>query len=283
MNFRRIVAIPIVAAAAIGLTACTVTNPAPDEVGLVYNQGPVSKTEFQECVLPGGRTVSDAFDTAVKYPAGQRTYRIGSDEGADLETITVADKDATPLGMTGQMIFALDTSCDTDLGRDNPIVQFHEKIGLKYDGNWSNILRDYLVPSLRKAITEAVQQSDWRSLFADPTAKVELEKHVRDSLPGFLEQAMGGRYISPESINISLNQPVLPQAITEQNVNTQRAEAAAKQQEAENRALDLKSQGERKMVDLYGADNYVLLRAIESGSVQLMYVPQGTNINLPGK
>lgn len=273
MNIKRIVAATLLSVGVIGAsTACTVTNPAPDEASVVYNAGPVSKTEFQECVAPGGRTFSDPFDSSYTYPAGQRTYVFGAGEGADTGTITVADKDGIDLGVQGQLRFTLNTECET-------LAQFHERIGLKAGGDWESILVTYLDQSLRKSITEATQGQTWRELYQDPAAKAAWEKSVKEALPAAIKQATGDEYFI--NIDLSLQKPVLPGQLSEQLLATQRATEATLAQAEENKRLELKAEGERKLIELYGADNYVTLKAIEDGKIQILPVPQGAIINVP--
>ncbi len=273
MKNRKLTAALIALPAAAVLTGCSL-SPAPDQAGLIYDAGALSKTSFQECVAPGGRAFYGPSDKEFTYPAGQRTYVFGPGEESDIGTITVADKDGIDLGVVGQLRFALNTDCSV-------LTQFHERIGLKYDGgqDWTGILAVYLQQPLRKAVTEATQGMTWRQLYQDPAAKATWEKRVKDTLPEAIKQATGGDYFT--GIDISLQKPVLPQALTDQLLATQQATEAALAQEARNRELELKAAGERKLVDLYGADNYVLLKAIEDGKVQILPVPQGAIVNLP--
>lgn len=266
-----LLAIPV----ALVLTGCSL-SPAPDQAGLIYDAGPLSKTSFQECVAPGARAFYGPADQEFTYPAGQRTYVFGTGDEADIDYIRVADRDGIDLGVAGQLRFTLNTDCDT-------LVQFHEKIGLKYDGgkDWSGILAVYLQQPLRKAITEATQGQTWRELYQDPKTKSAWEQAVKDALPAAINQATGGDYFT--NIDLSLQKPVLPQALTDQLLATQRASEAAIAQEEENRRLELKAQGERALIDLYGADNYVILKAIEDGSIQILPVPQGAIVNLPSQ
>lgn len=266
-----LLAIPLAAV----LTGCSLST-APDEAGLIYDAGPLSKTSFQECVAPSARVFYGPADQQFTYPAGQRTYVFGSGEESDIDTITVADRDGIDLGVVGQLRFTFNTDCDT-------LVAFHEKIGLKYDGgkDWNGILAVYLQQPLRKAITEATQGMTWRELYQDPKAKATWEKAVKDALPVAIQQATGGEYFT--NIDLSLQKPMLPQALTDQLLATQRAAEAAIAQEEDNRRLELKAQGERALIDLYGADNYVILKAIEDGKIQILPVPQGAIINLPAE
>ncbi|QOH59819.1 SPFH domain-containing protein [Rhodococcus rhodochrous] len=264
-----LIGLPVVAV----LTGCSL-SPAPDQAGLIYDAGPLSTTSFQECVAPGSRAFYGPSDREYTYPAGQRTYVFGGGEESDIDYIRVADKDGIDLGVAGQLRFTLNTDCDT-------LVQFHEKIGLKYDGgkDWSGILAVYLQQPLRKAITEATQGQTWRELYQDPKKKSDWENAVKAALPAAIEQATGGAYFI--NIDLSLQKPVLPQQLTDQLLATQRASEAAIAQAEENRRLELKAQGEKALIDLYGADNYVLLKAIEDGKIQILPVPQGAIINLP--
>lgn len=264
-----LIGLPVVAV----LTGCSL-SPAPDQAGLIYDAGPLSTTSFQECVAPGSRSFYGPADREYTYPAGQRTYVFGGGEESDIDYIRVADKDGIDLGVAGQLRFTLNTDCDT-------LVQFHEKIGLKYDGgkDWSGILAVYLQQPLRKAITEATQGQTWRELYQDPKKKADWENAVKNALPAAIEQATGGAYFI--NIDLSLQKPVLPQQLTDQLLATQRATEATLAQEEENKRLEKKAEGEKALIDLYGADNYVLLKAIEDGKIQILPVPQGAIINLP--
>jgi len=270
---RKLTATLIALPAAAILTGCSL-SPAPDQAGLIYDAGPLSTTSFQECVSPGARSFYGPSDREYTYPAGQRTYVFGGGEESDSDFIGVADKDGIDLGVAGQLRFTLNTDCDT-------LVQFHEKIGLKYGGggDWSGILAVYLQQPLRKAITEATQGQTWRELYQDPKKKSDWENAVKSALPAAIEQATGGAYFI--NIDLSLQKPVLPQQLTDQLLATQRATEATLAQVEENKRLEQKALGEQKLVDLYGADNYVLLKAIENGNIQILPVPQGAIINLP--
>lgn len=275
MNIKSAIPAAFLAVSVIGgTTACTVTNPAPDQSSVIYNAGPLSKTEFQECVAPGGRTISDMFDQSYSYPAGQRTYVFGAGEESDMATITVADKDGIDLGVTGQLRFTLNTECAI-------LTQFHEKIGLKAGGDWQGILNVYLQQPLRKAITEATQGMTWRELYQDPKMKADWETAVKTALPAAIKQATGDEYFT--NIDLSLQKPILPQALTDQLLATQRATEATVAQTQENLRLAQKALGEKALIDLYGADNYVTLKAIENGNIQILPVPQGAIINLPAR
>lgn len=275
MNLKRIATAILLAGGLLATgTACTVTNPAPDEAGLVYNAGPVSKTSFQECVAPGGRTISDMFDQSYTYPAGQRTYVFGSGEEADMATVGVADKDGITLGATGQLRFTLNTDCET-------LTRFHERIGLKAGGDWASILTVYLQQPLKKAITEATQGMTWRELYQQPEKKAEWERAVKAALPGAIKQATGDEYFI--DIDLSLQKPILPQELTDQLLATQRATEATKAQAEENARLAKKAEGEKALIDIYGADNYVMIKAIENGKIQILPVPQGSILNMPAR
>nr|WP_296764000.1 SPFH domain-containing protein [Rhodococcus sp. (in: high G+C Gram-positive bacteria)] len=266
-------AIPVVIAALAVIlsgTACSVSTE-PDEVAVVYNKGPVAATQWQEQVNPGSRAWVDPFDESYPYPAGQRTWAFTGLEGADRATISVADQDGITLDIPGTARFALNTDPET-------LKQFHEKIGLNYQDNWKGLLGVYLDTPLNRAVTEATQGFTWRDLYQDPTAKAAWEKKAKELLPDFIKQAGGGEFFN--GIDLTLQKPVLPPQLTDRLLGVETAKAALDQQEAENAVVASKAIGEQKLVDLYGKDNYALLKAIESGKVEFMQLPAGAGVSI---
>ena len=271
----RKLTVTTLAAAVIGSSvACSVATD-PDQVSVVYNKGPVAATEWQEQVNPGSRAWVDPFDESYSYPAGQRTYVFSTGtDAADRPSLDVADKDGIQLGVPGQLRFALNTDPEV-------LKQFHEKIGLKFgkdEGAWGQILNVYLQQPLNRAVTEATQGFTWRDLYQDPAKKAEWEKKAKELLPEFIKQAAGGEYFN--GIDLTLQKPVLPQQLLTSLLGAQTAEQELNRQKAENEVVALKAIGERALVDLYGADNYALLKAIESGKVTFMQLPANGNVAL---
>ncbi|MGH3342577.1 MAG: hypothetical protein ACRDPK_06765 [Carbonactinosporaceae bacterium] len=49
----------------------------PDEMAVHYSGGPLTSTEFENCVNPSSREWDGPGDQHLKYPIGQRTYKFG--------------------------------------------------------------------------------------------------------------------------------------------------------------------------------------------------------------
>ena len=140
------------AIALMGLTGCTVTNPNPDENGVLYDKGPIRDTEFSTCVAPGEKKFSSLMDESFTYPAGQR-YFVFSNEGGDRAPYEAPTKDAVTVGVEGQMRFELTGDCEL-------LRQFHEKIGLRNKGDegWNTCLL-YTSPSPRDGLLSRMPSS----------------------------------------------------------------------------------------------------------------------------
>ena len=254
------------------IAACTVTNPNPDENGLVYNKGPVSDTTFDKCVEPGGKDFSSMFDASYTYPAGQRYFVFTSEEtGRDRSPYQAPTRDAVTVGVEGQMRFELTSDCEL-------LRQFHEKIGLRNKGDegWQTVLRTYLDQPLNRAITEVTQERDWKSLYSDPKAKASWEKAVMDKLPAYIKQAAGGDYFT--NISLTLQKPILPGDLTDALQAAQTAQQQKSAQESRNTQIDVELEAIRKLVEVLGADGYVAYKAVQEGKVQVLPIPQGANL-----
>lgn len=279
---KKPIAIATLIAAGMIATGCTVTAPAPDEAGIVYNAGPVAKTEFQSCVEPGGRDFSDPLDVKYLYPAGQRTLVFSHEgengKGRDRASFSAPTKDQVNVTIDGQVRFRLNTDCDT-------LRKFHEAIGLKFqnDGkvDWTGILATYLEQPLNRAITEATQGFGWAEVYSDPAKKAEWEHKVKDLLPKFVEQAAGGKYFT--DIDVTLQKPILPADLQKALEAAQTAAQQAKAQEQRNVQVDAELEAIRKLVAVLGQDGYIVYKAIQDGKVTVIPVPQGSPVVVPGK
>jgi hypothetical protein len=169
--------------AAVGLAGCSSMSTNPDEVGLVYNAGPLSNTQFDVCVQPGNKEWDGPSDKHIAYPAGQRTYRFDADKGADRGAFGINTKDPIELQVSGVVAFELNTDCEV-------LQQFHEKIGNKYTpavddskttGEWRDFLNDYLGVALKRALTDATQNTGWAPLYTDTKAIRQTQVAVQEN------------------------------------------------------------------------------------------------------
>lgn len=265
------------AIALMGLTGCTVTNPNPDENGILYDKGPIRDTEFNSCVAPGEKKFSSLMDEKFTYPAGQRYFVFtNAESGRDRPAYDAPTKDAVTVGVEGQMRFELTSDCEL-------LKQFHEKIGLrnKGDDGWNTILRTYLDQPLNRAITEVTQEREWQDLYANPKAKAEWEQAVLKKLDAYISQAAGGDYFT--NIALTLQKPVLPEELTKALQAAQTAQQENIAQESRNKQIDTEMIAIQKLVDILGPEAYVTYKAVQEGKITVMPIPAGANVAIPGR
>lgn len=273
MKYKKFIAASAIAL--MGLTGCTVTNPNPDENGILYDKGPIRDTEFSTCVAPGEKKFSSLMDESFTYPAGQR-YFVFSNEGGDRPPYEAPTKDAVTVGVEGQMRFELTGDCEL-------LQQFHEKIGLRNKGDegWNTILTTYLSQPLNRAISEVTQTMDWQALYSEADAKAQWEKRVMEKLNIYINQAAGGDYF--QNIALTLQKPILPEELTKALQAAQTAQQENIAQQSRNEQIDTEIMAIEKLVDILGPQAYVTYKAVQDGKITVMPIPAGSNVAIPGR
>jgi hypothetical protein len=281
----------LAAVATVGLVAgCTGVSTNPDEVGLTYNAGPVSDTQFDVCVNPGNREWDGPGDLHYTYPFGQRTY-VFAGEGSESAPISVVTKDNVTMTVSGVATFALNTDCKT-------IKQFHERIGIKYrawmengetgDG-WLKMLNTYLKQPLDKAMDAVSKEYGYKQLYSDPKVKEDWESKVAALATQFIKDQSGADFFCQPSYagtgkcgqpTLTLQAPVPPENIRVALTAEQEAVAQNEAQKQKNARVRTELESIKALVDVLGPDAYVLYQAIQDGKVTVVPVPQGTGINI---
>jgi SPFH domain / Band 7 family len=285
----RIVAVVGCLALVFGVIAAifsTRFSTAPDQAGLHYNAGPLSSTKFADCVEPGTRVWNGPGDKHYAYPSGQRTFTLGvaAPDGTTVDSgpLIALTKDNIELSVTGVVSFTLNTDCDT-------LREFHEKIGLKFeaamDGNmtsdgWHQMLNVYLQQSLQRAVNDATQDLEWRSLYNDSTVKAAWEESVREALPTYVRQAMGGDYFS--NFSITIQKPDLPSDLAEALRATQVAVEQNNAQSKQNERVATELESIAALVAVLGPDGYNTYQAIKDGRIDIYPIPQGSSVIVGG-
>ena len=282
-QFRRAA---IAAAATIGigaLTGCGV-SPAPDEEAIRYNQPPFSGVSFAECVPAGSFNAAAPWSGAeyYRYPAGQRTYSFSGDGSqSDAPAFKANTKDGVEMTVSGVVAFKLATDCEN-------LRSFHENIGIKTNAyvnesgdGWKSMLDTYLGASIQRAVNDATQGRDWKGLYSDPTVKAEWERQVQSLLPKYVTQAMQGSYF--EAFSPTIQKPDIPTDLTNALQATQVAVEQNTAQTERNKQVDTELESIRKLVDVLGPDGYNTYQAIKDGRIEVVAIPQGSNVNVTPK
>ena len=269
----------LIAAAAISalaLTGCSQVSTAPDKAALHYKGGPLSSTEFSDCIDPSTRAWDGPRDKHYEYPAGQRTYAFTAEEvEKDGAAIVVNEINGVELVTNGVVTFSLNTDCET-------LRAFHEQIGLKTgayeEEGWRDMLATYLRQPLQRAMSDATQGLDWQALYGDPATKAAWEAQVKELLPRYVEQAMGGAYF--DSFAVTVQKPDLPPKLVEAISATQEAVQQNEAQEARNVQVQSELESIRQLVEVLGPDGYNTYQAIKDGNISVVPVPQGSSLNI---
>lgn len=259
-------------------TGCTVTTPATDEVGIVYDAGAFSSTTFQACIDPGRQDISGPGDASYTYPFGQRTFEFADKPDAESKPLGVVTRDNLEMTVSGVATFTLASDCAT-------LRKFHEQLGLKFkayeDAGWSKMLSIYVGQPLDRAMDAATKSFDWKALFNDPVAKQAWEQKVKELLPGFIKEQGGNAFFG--NFNVTLQQPLPPQGVRDALASAQTAkEQNTAQKNANERALtelDLI----KKYKEVLGIQGAILWRAVTDGSISIVPVPEGTSLNVSPK
>ncbi len=274
-----------------GASGCSRVSTAPDEVMLHYAGGIIEANKFEKCINPSsGATLLGPGDTHFSYPFGQRTFDFTGSDDAESKPISVVSKDNVQMTVAGSATLTLNTDCKI-------LRQFHERIGLKYaaylDGNtstgWRRMLNFYLKQPLDRALDAASQEFEWRRLFNDPNAKQQWEARVGQLARQFIKETAGADYFCQPNyagtgdcgdIVLTIQKPEPPASLVEALA----AEQAAKQQNLAQQQINTKVKTElesiRDLVKVLGPQGAVLWKAIQDGKVQVVPVPQGSNINI---
>lgn len=261
----------IVAASALVLTGCMTINTQPDEQAIRYSDPSFGAKQFQECYGPSAYSMKSVFNDGYVYPAGQRVYNFS--EGGDGGTFSVATKDGVTLVVEGAVRFRLTDDC-------NLFREFHERIGLKIsafeDEGWREFLKVYLRAPINRALTDATQGMEWQEIYANPEAKKSWERKVQELLPVYVEQTIGGNYVT--DYEVTLQKPILPEPLENALRDTQVAVEQQKAQEARNEQVNTELESIQKLVDVLGPDAYNVYQAIKDGKVNVLPIPQGAGV-----
>jgi hypothetical protein len=264
-------------------------------IGISYGGGPFESAHFQRIVQPGSALFFNGwYDPLYLYPVDQQNYiisknpRVGAVRGVD--SILAPTSDRVPLTFQAAIFFKLNTGL---------LRQFHEQLGLQYkaytSSGWNNLLQDTFRQQVENAIQEQTRRYDVSQLYGNATNLVQLQNAVQTSLSQRLISALGEPYFCSPSYKPGgvCNPPTFivkqidvpgPVVAAFQAVRT----SAIQIQVLQNQVLQRKAEAEgiaalNTQLRIAGY-NYVLLKAIESGSIQFWVLngTTGLNIGAPG-
>lgn len=299
---RRIALAGALAALALGATACSGVNTAPDQTALHYSGGSYSSQKFVECFDPGVRKNNIGVDEGVfYYPVGLRTYTFAGANpkeaaalGADAPALSTSTKDQTELSVRGTITFTLNTSCKKytdEAGRVWPggiLQKFHDTIG-RHDGaaatedgvgppdGWRIMLAVYMRNVADRAIDNEALKYGWDELYNDASKKAAWERDVVKAIPGLIRKQAGEDYFKID--NILLQKPEIPGALRAQLTDKQAATLRAQTADIDKLTAQRWPGGPAAYAQYQRQQS--VNKAIEKGDVKVIPVPDGATLNIP--
>lgn len=274
--------------AVLGLAGCSSMVTEADEVGTRYEGGVLfaQAPDFIECQARSQQNYGGPGDSTYIYPAGQRTFKFSKDPGSDAPPITVSAPSpggGQPITMdvSGTVTFTPNfDNCDV-------LRKFHEEIGRKYQAwtpdGWNKLIGVYVKDPVDQAADIEALRSSWVGLTSNADEKGKWEQNVAKAVqgtpetPGLIEKLAGGKYFTINSV--FLQRPELPPGVKAaiDDTESERQRAVTADQFAAAAARFPGGPAAYQEFQRQLAIN----KAIETGQVKIIPVPDGVTVNIP--
>jgi hypothetical protein len=260
-------------------------------IGISYGGGPFEAAHFQRIVKPGSALFFNGFfDPLYLYPSDQQNYivsknpRVGAIRGAD--SIIAPTSDRVQLTYQVAMYFKL----NTDLLR-----AFHEQLGLQYKaykpGGWNNLLQDTFRQQIENALQQQTRRYTVGDLYGNAKLLVQLQTQVQKTVSQKLISALGEPYFCApnfkpggkcNSPNFIVKQIDIPSGVATafQTLRTSAIQIDVMKNQVLQRQEEAKGIAALNVQLRIAGQNYVLLKAIESGKINFWVLPSDSGITL---
>ena len=223
------------------------------------------------------------FDPLYLYPADTQNYiislnpRVGSTRGKDSIIAPTSDR----VQLTYQVAIYFRLNIDR-------LRQFHETLGLQYKAyttsGWNALLQDTFRQNVENAVQEETRRYTVAQLYGNSQNLQQLQGAVETSLNQRLVAALGEPFFCSPTYKLggTCNPPTfivkqidIPSTVSNAFVNQRAAEIQVAQRQAEAQGIAAIA----KQLEAVG-QNYVLLKAIESGNINFWVIPSSSGVTL---
>jgi regulator of protease activity HflC (stomatin/prohibitin superfamily) len=261
-----------------------------DRVGISYGGGPVEGSHYQRIVRPGhGLYFNGFFDPLYLYPSDQQSYIVSKNpnEGSTntKDSIVAPTKDRVQVEYQIAAYFKLDT---------DRLRHFHEQLGLRYSAytgsGWNNLIANTFRQQIENALQQETRRYNVAEIFGDDQVLLKLQADVQTTLSQRLIAALGEQYFCgptfqpggecPE-VTFVIKKVDLPKSVVSAFEAERNSEIAVQTEENNTARRQVEAQGVQQLeaAGVTGED-YVLLKAIESGSINFWVLPTDSGVTL---